>query len=188
MNRTRPLRLLLAVAAASLLTACTSRVGTPAVPEFVDHVERPSEQPLFEMTVDGVTAEAFSIGSCGVLVISVPEFGEFAEELCDPPESGTSGIGGVDCAEVVDDRCTYQIQPFLLGATARDASAVCRVTGDPAHPGEVIAASDGWFLIANGTLGGDVFPLDDSGNRLDDPRVTEIDDQVAEACGLRPAT
>jgi hypothetical protein len=152
--------------------------GIPTAPEFVDHVGRPESSAIFEQTVDGVTAEAYDVGDCGILIITVPDIGEFAEEQCDPG----GGVGGWTCALVENEQCLRAIPPFFLIGTMKEAAAVCIQVG---NTGEVIAARAGWWLHQFDGSHGDVYPLDEAGNRIDDPSVDEIDDRIAEDCGLR---
>jgi hypothetical protein len=153
----------------------------PETPEFTQHVQRPAEPPIFEETVDEVTAEVYVDGECVILVVAVPEFGEFSKESCGQPDSARIGVSGFDCAEAADNRCVRSIPGFIVEPTLPEASAVCVDTGDPARPGLVIEALHGWFLIVG--RHGDVYPLDENGERLDSLS-NEIDDRVSEACGL----
>jgi hypothetical protein len=167
----------------TLLAACWGdSVVPPETPDFVPQISRPDVEPLFQQVVDGVTAEVYVVGECGTLIVTVPGFGEFAETLCDPPTTGVAGIGGVECAGVEGTACSHEIPPWFLATTHPGATSVCVDTGDAEERGKVIEARDGWWL-SSGPYGGDVYPLDDNGERLDSLS-NEIDDRVAAACGL----
>jgi hypothetical protein len=173
------------VAAAGLLVACDP-LFTPEPPDFVARVERPDDDPLFREEVDGVEAEVYEVDDCALLVVIVPGFGEFSEEACDPPPSSEALISSAECAAVEDGFCVHGIPVFTVGSTLPEAASVCIQVKEPGHPpGELVPVRSGWWFVTAGSLGGDMYPLNGDGNRLD-ALDNEIDDRVAAACGLRP--
>jgi hypothetical protein len=170
--------------AVSVIVGACEPIFTSDPPEFVAHVDRPDSEPLLHASSNDVTAEFYIVDECALLIVTVPGHGEFIEEDCDEHNNRGATMSSAECAVVENEYCVESLPVFMVGSTLPGAVSVCLTVLDPGHPpGEVIDVRDEWWIVVASSLGGDVFPLDAEGGRLDSLQ-NEINDPVADACGL----